>query len=411
MRTLGAGGGEEASSFAKNLEDARLALPNDGALLLRAKNKIDEIQTIARSLDAGEGGDSYLDTMGDLYEYLLGKLATAGRNGQFRTPRHIIQMMVELVNPTPKDVICDPACGTAGFLANAARTLLERHKNAYFDDATREHFNTTAFVGYDLDATMVRIAAMNLLLHGIENPQLARKNGLGIDNAFETETCYIVLANPPFAGSVNESEIAPNLKSAAVIVLDGVFFGASNAHRAVRQTLVESHKLDGVISMPSGVFKPYAGVSTAILLFTKTGAGGTDDVWFYDMHADGFSLDDKRQETAANDIPDILEAWKTRRDDGRVGQSFRVAKSEIVANGYDLSLNRYKQVEYVAQTHRAPGELLAELRMLETQIAEGLNRLEAMLQGSYLLLHSRRSFFGHYSLGCLDRYSNQYRLS
>ena len=417
MRTLGtqkpgasapgASAGDEASSFANNLKDARLALPADGALLLRARNKIDEIQTIARSLDAGEGGDSYLDTMGDLYEYLLSKLATAGRNGQFRTPRHIIQMMVELVAPTPRDIICDPACGTAGFLANAARTLHDRFKKEYFAPETMAHFNATAFIGVDLDATMVRIAAMNLLLHGIENPNLTRKNALGIDNAFESEMCDIVLANPPFAGSVNESEIAPNLKSAtgnskktellflalflrllkaggraAVIVPDGVLFGAGNAHKAIRQTLVESHKLDGVISMPSGVFKPYAGVSTAILLFTKTGAGGTDDVWFYDMKADGFSLDDKRQETKANDIPDILQAWPARRDDGRSGQAFRVPKSEIVGNAYDLSLNRYKTTEYVAQTHRAPGELIAELRTLEAGIAAGLDELETMLTQS-----------------------------
>ncbi len=403
MRTLGTRAGED-SSFAENLKDARLALPSDGALLLRAKNKIDEIQTIAKSLDSGQSGESYLDTMGDLYEYLLSKLATAGRNGQFRTPRHIIQMMVDLVAPTPKDVICDPAGGTAGFLANAARTLQERFKSAYYDPQTMAHFNTKAFIGYDLDATMVRIAAMNLLLHGIENPQLSRKNSLGIDNAFESEICDIVLANPPFAGSVNESEIAPNLKSAAggskktellfialflrllkpggraaVIVPDGVLFGASNAHKAIRQSLVDTHKLDGVISMPSGVFKPYAGVSTAILLFTKTGAGGTEDVWFYDMKADGFSLDDKRQEIKDNDIPDILAAWPTRRDDGRSGKAFLVPKSEIIANGYDLSLNRYKTVEYEAQTHRAPADLLAELRTLETQITEGIDQLEAML--------------------------------
>ena len=394
------------SSFARNLKDARLALPSDGALLLRAKNKIDEIQTLAKSLDSGDNATPYLDTMGDMYEYLLSKLATAGRNGQFRTPRHIIQMMVELVNPNPRDIICDPACGTAGFLANAARTLQERFRQTYlFEAKALEDFNNVAFVGFDLDATMVRIAAMNLLLHGIENPQLERKNALGIDNAFGSEICDIILANPPFAGSVNESEIAPNLKSAtggskktellflalflrmlkaggraAVIVPDGVLFGASNAHKTMRQTLVESHKLDGVISMPSGVFKPYAGVSTAILLFTKTGAGGTDEVWFYDMKADGFSLDDKRQETRANDIPDILEAWPSRRDDGRSAKSFRVPKAEIVANNYDLSLNRYKTTEYIAQTHRAPGELLAELRTLETQIAEGLDQLETMLK-------------------------------
>ena len=402
MRELGGAAGGD-SSFAQNLKDARLVLPSDGGLLLRAKNKIDEIQTIAKSLDSG-GGDSYLDTMGDLYEYLLGKLATAGRNGQFRTPRHIIQMMVELVAPTPKDVICDPACGTAGFLANAARTLQERFKTDYYDAKIMAHFNEGAFIGYDLDATMVRIASMNLLLHGIENPQLARKNSLGADNADESEICDIILANPPFAGSVNESEIAPHLKSAAggskktellfvalflrllkaggraaVIVPDGVLFGASKAHKTVRQTLVETHKLDGVISMPSGVFKPYAGVSTAILLFTKTGAGGTSDVWFYDMKADGFSLDDKRQEIKDNDIPDILATWKTRHDDGRGAAAFTVPKEEIAENGYDLSINRYKKVEYEALEHRAPQELIAELRELEGQIAEGIDALEGML--------------------------------
>jgi type I restriction enzyme M protein len=417
MRTLGASRTHDedfdsesdlkASSFARNLKDARLALPSDGALLLRARNKIDEIQTIARALATQNNQNSYLDTMGDLYEYLLSKLATAGRNGQFRTPRHIIQMMVELVNPTPRDIICDPACGTAGFLANAARTLQERHKSAYFDPEAMAFFNTRAFVGFDLDATMVRIASMNLLLHGIENPQLERRNALGIESAFEGESCDVILANPPFAGSVNESEIAPNLKSAsggskktellfvslfvrllkaggraAVIVPDGVLFGASNAHKMVRQVLVEEHKLDGVISMPSGVFKPYAGVSTAILLFTKTGAGGTEAVWFYDMRADGFSLDDKRQEIRDNDIPDILEAWPARRDDGRTGRAFCVPKAEIVAKNYDLSLNRYKTVEYAAQVHRSPTELLAELRTLETQISEGLDQLEAMLAGS-----------------------------
>ena len=398
LRNIGGG----TTSFARNLKDARLSIPSS-ALLKDVVNRIDDLEDYAKRLAAQ--GESYLDTMGDLYEYLLDKLAQAGRNGQFRTPRHIIEMMVELVAPTPKSIICDPACGTAGFLANAARYLEKHHKSAFLDGATLHHFNNGAFIGTDVDATMVRIAAMNLLLHGVENPDIKRANALATEFAFESEVCDVILANPPFAGSINESELAPNLKSAtggskktellflalflrllkpggraAVIVPDGVLFGAQKAHQSVRTELVENHKLDGVISMPSGVFRPYAGVSTAILLFSKTGAGGTDSVWFYDMTADGLSLDDKRQPVRDNDIPDILTKWKTRHDEGRSGKSFLVPKAEIAANGYDLSLNRYKVVEYEAQIHRSPRELLAEIRTLEAQLSEGLEQLETMLR-------------------------------
>lgn len=393
--------GDGLTTFGANMKDARFTIPSP-ALLKRVVAMIDDLEDYARRLT--EGGENYHDTKGDIYEYLLSKLSTAGRNGQFRTPRHIIEMMVELVNPQPRDIICDPACGTAGFLANAASYLKRNYRMDYGDGALLHHFNNAAFVGGDVDNTMVRIAAMNLLLHGVENPQLRRLNALATEAAFEREVCDVILANPPFAGSVNESELAPNLKSAtggskktellflalflrllkaggraAVIVPDGVLFGAQKAHQTVRRELVETHKLDGVISMPSGVFRPYAGVSTAILLFTKTGAGGTDSVWFYDMSADGFSLDDKRTPIADNDIPDVLSAWKTKRDDGRTEKCFLVPKSEIVQNNYDLSLNRYKQVIYQTQSHRAPHALIADIRDLESQIAQGLDALEGMI--------------------------------
>jgi type I restriction enzyme M protein len=398
LRNIGGG----TTSFTKNLKDARLSIPTS-ALLKEIVGKIDDLEDHAKRLAAE--GESYLDTMGDLYEYLLSKLSTAGRNGQFRTPRHIIEMMVELAAPTPKSIICDPACGTAGFLANAVRYLQKNHKDAYFEGDNLYHFNNEAFIGTDVDATMVRIAAMNLLLHGVENPNVKRANALATEFAFESEICDVILANPPFAGSINETELSPNLKSATggskksellfialflrllkaggravVIVPDGVLFGAQKAHQTVRTELVEKHKLEAVISMPSGVFRPYAGVSTAILIFTKTGAGGTDNVWFYDMTADGFSLDDKRNPVKENDIPDLLEKWKSRADQGRTGKSFLVSKSEIAGEGYDLSLNRYKTVVYEAQTHRAPLELIAEIRTLESQLNEGLEQLESKLK-------------------------------
>ena len=310
-----------------------------------------------------------LDMQGDLYEYMLGKLATAGQNGQFRTPKRIREMMVELLQPTPNDTICDPACGTAGFLVSAAEYI----RNHYEDTMTSEqweHFAGDAFTGFDTDRTMLRISAMNLMLHSISHPEIDYKDSVSKQNQI-SDKFTMCLANPPFKGTVDAESINDNLKAVtntkktellflalflrmlrkggqcACIVPDGVLFGSSKAHKAIRKELVENHQLRAVISMPSGVFKPYAGVSTAVLVFTKTGAGGTENVWFYDMKADGFSLDDKR--------------------------------SEIADNDYDLSINKYKKVEYVPVEYPSTTELMADLHELELEITAGLAELEGML--------------------------------
>ncbi len=371
------------------------------------------------------------DTKGDLYEYMLSKLTTAGTNGQFRTPRHIIKMMVELMAPNPREIVCDPACGTAGFLVSVAEYLqeLKDSDGNYILNApgNREHFNKDMFHGFDFDATMLRIGSMNLMLHGIEDPKIEARDSLSQDHANIKEAFTLILANPPFKGSVEKSSIAKDLTKetnttktellflalllrllkiggrAAVIVPDGVLFGSSTAHKKVRQMLVDNHKLDGVISMPSGVFKPYAGVSTAVLIFTKTGAGGTDWVWFYDMTADGLSLDDKRQPVQDNDIPDLLQQWHSREapdvpvkdasykglpllDENeetakvaRGGKAFFVPKDEIQANNYDLSINRYKEVEYAEVEYEAPKLILQKLRDLEEEIKADLDALEGLL--------------------------------
>ena len=251
------------------------------------------------------------DTKGDVYEYMLGKIASAGQNGQFRTPRHIIRLMVELTAPQPTDVICDPACGTAGFLVAAGEHLRERHPALFHEAKRRKHFHGEMFHGFDFDSTMLRIGSMNMLLHGVENPAITYRDSFAQDHAGEEEKYTLVLANPPFAGSLDYENTAKDLLQivrtkktellflalflrllkpggrAAVIVPDGVLFGSSRAHKELRRMLVEDQKLDAVIKLPGGVFKPYAGVSTAILLFTKTNSGGTDTVWFYDVEADG----------------------------------------------------------------------------------------------------------------------------
>ena len=302
----GDGTGESASSYARHMKDAVFMVPSP-AVLASVVEQLDELPMEDR------------DTKGDLYEYMLSKLSTAGQNGQFRTPRHIIRLMVDLVAPTPTDTICDPACGTAGFLVSAVEYLHDEHGDLFHDAEQKEHFNRGMFHGFDFDQTMLRIGSMNMMLHGVEGATIERRDSLAEETAHVADEFSLVLANPPFKGSLDYDATAKNLLStaktkktellflvqilrilqtggrAAVIVPDGVLFGSSKAHKAVRKALVEDHRLEAVISMPSGVFKPYAGVSTAILLFTKTGAGGTDDVWFYEMRADGFSLDDKRQ--------------------------------------------------------------------------------------------------------------------
>jgi type I restriction enzyme M protein len=410
LRTLGGNG----TTYARHMKDARFTIPTP-ALLAKVVDLIDKVPMEDR------------DTKGDLYEYMLAKIATAGQNGQFRTPRHIIRLMVEMVEPKPTDVVCDPACGTCGFLVAIGEYLRERHPEILTNKKHWEHFNHHLFHGFDFDNTMLRIGSMNMLLHGVEDPDITYRDSLAQDHAGEEEKYTLVMANPPFAGSLDYESCAKDLQQvvktkktellflalflrllkpggrAAVIVPDGVLFGSSNAHKAIRKMLVEDQKLDGVISLPGGVFKPYAGVSTAILLFTKTNSGGTDFVWFYDCEADGWSLDDKRTplltdeklgpipktalsagEHSKNNLPDILARWHQR--DGtehkrqRTAQSFCVPKADIAAQGFDLSLNRYKEVVHEDVSHQQPKTILAALAKLEVDIQDGMKRLEEMLR-------------------------------
>ena len=397
IKTLGGDKGD--STYATHMKDARFTIPTP-ALLARVVDMLDAIPMDDR------------DTKGDLYEYMLGKIASAGQNGQFRTPRHIIKLMVEMMAPRPSDTICDPACGTAGFLVAAAEYLQQHHQQEiYADRKAARRFNRDTFHGFDFDSTMLRVGSMNMLLHGVENPAIENRDSLSEGHAGVAGQYSLILANPPFAGSLDYESTAKDLQQivktkktellflalflrllkpggrAAVIVPDGVLFGSSKAHKTLRRMLVEEQKLDGIVSMPSGVFRPYAGVSTAILLFTKTDSGGTDDVWFYDMQADGYSLDDKRNPLDAakhesNNLPDILKRWENRKGEAkraRTEQSFLVPKEEIAGNGYDLSINRYKEVVHEAVEYDPPKKILADLKALEAEITRGIEELEGML--------------------------------
>ncbi len=397
IKTLGGEKGD--STYAVHMKDARFTIPTP-ALLAKVVDMLDAIPMEDR------------DTKGDLYEYMLGKIASAGQNGQFRTPRHIIKLMVEMMAPKPSDTICDPACGTAGFLVAASEYLNQHHSDEiYADKKSAKRFNHNTFHGFDFDSTMLRVGSMNMLLHGVENPAIENRDSLSESHAGVEGQFSLILANPPFAGSLDYESTAKDLQAivktkktellflalflrllkaggrAAVIVPDGVLFGSSKAHKELRRMLVEDHKLDGIVSMPSGVFRPYAGVSTAILLFTKTDSGGTDNVWFYDMQADGFSLDDKRNELDAskhenNNLPDVLKRWQHREAEVkrvRTEQSFLVPKTEVAGNDYDLSINRYKQVVYAEVQHESPQKILAELKKLEAEIMRGMEELEGML--------------------------------
>ena len=385
---------EGNTAFARYMDDAMFLIPTPQVL--------QKIITGLEDLYTHDIAD--LDMQGDLYEYMLGKLATAGRNGQFRTPLHIIDMMVELVQPTPDDFICDPACGTAGFLVSSAQYLREHYEDTMTPEQW-QYFAGPMFTGFDMDRTMLRISAMNLMLHSITNPDIDYKDSVSKQNSIRSKYT-VCLANPPFKGTVDAESINDDLKAVtntkktellflalflrmlktggrcACIVPDGVLFGSSKAHQSIRKELIENHQLRAVISMPSGVFKPYAGVSTAVLVFTKTGAGGTDKVWFYDMKADGFSLDDKRTEVKENDIPDIIARFHNLNaevDRKRTEQSFFVPKEEIAANGYDLSINKYKETEYVPVVYPSTQEILADLHELEMEITKGLAELEEMV--------------------------------
>lgn len=382
--------GENMTAFSRYMQDAMFLVPTPQVL-----------QKMITGLDVLYEHDiKDLDMQGDLYEYMLGKLATSGQNGQFRTPKHIRDMMVRLLAPTPDDKICDPACGTAGFLVSSAEYIREKYESEMTSNQW-EHFASEMFTGLDTDRTMLRLSAMNLMLHSINQPHIDYVDSVSKQNSITAEY-DIVLANPPFTGSVDAESINDNLKGicntkktellfvalfirmlrkggrCACIVPDGVLFGNSKAHKALRTELVGNHQLQAVISMPSGVFKPYAGVSTAVLVFTKTGAGGTDKVWFYDMKADGYSLDDKRSAIATNDIPDILARFQdltSEADRKPTEQSFLVDRSLIEANGYDLSINRYKEVVHEKVDYDAPEDIMTRLDELSLDISSKMEEL------------------------------------
>ena len=386
---------ESRTAFARYMEDAMFLIPTPQVL-----------QKIITGLeDLYENDIAELDMQGDLYEYMLGKLSTAGQNGQFRTPKHIREMMVELLRPTPDDTICDPACGTAGFLVSSAEYIRKNYEDTMTAEQW-ERFEGETFTGFDTDRTMLRISAMNLMLHSISNPEIDYKDAVSKQNQIKGKYT-VCLANPPFKGTIDAESINDDLKAVtntkktellfialflrmlkkggrcACIVPDGVLFGSSNAHKSIRKELVENHQLRAVISMPSGVFKPYAGVSTAVLVFTKTDAGGTEDVWFYDMQADGYSLDDKRSEVTDNDIPDIIQRFHNpdgEKNRERTEQSFFVPKQEIVDNDYDLSINKYKKTEYVPVEYPPTSEILEELDKLNEQITSELAELKELLK-------------------------------
>lgn len=409
LKSLGA----EDSPFAKHMGNAVFIITKP-SLLVEAVSIIDTIfEEISRQQLEGQ---EFQDTQGDLYEYLLSEITSAGKLGQFRTPRHIIQMMCEILEPKLGDSICDPACGTGGFLLGAYHYILtqytsDTHRNLdenglmrgligdkLTDERQWYHLKEKSFFGYDIDGTMVRIGLMNLMMHGISHPNIFQKDTLS--KKFDEDNAYdVIIANPPFKGSIDKGDINETLSlsttktellfvnriinmlriggRAAVIVPDGVLFGSSKAHKQARQMLLDKCELQGVISLPSGVFKPYAGVSTAILIFVR--GGETEKVWFYDMQADGYSLDDKRAKIEENDVPDIVEKWKKRRsltDNDRKSKFFWVSKEEIAENTFDLSLNRYKEVEYEAVEYEKPEVLLGRIEQLENEIMEGIAELK-----------------------------------
>ena len=397
---------DKNSAYSKYMDDAIFKIPTP-LVLSKVVDSLDEIYKMMNEIKEKEARKNLkADVRGDVYEYLLSKIAQSGRNGQFRTPRHIIKMMVEMMNPTSEEVICDPACGTSGFLVTAGEYLKEnKQKEIFYDKQKKDHYMNHMFHGYDMDRTMLRIGAMNMMTHGIDNPIIQYRDSLSDQNA-DTDKYSLVLANPPFKGSLDAESVSGDLLKVcktkktellflalflrilriggrcACIVPDGVLFGSSKAHKAIRKEIVENQRLEAVISMPSGVFKPYAGVSTAILIFTKTEHGGTDNVWFYDMTADGLSLDDKRTPVAENDIPDIIERFKNldkEMDRKRTDKSFMVPKKDIEDNGYDLSINRYKEVEYVPVEYPPTSEIMANIRDIEKEISKEMDELEKLL--------------------------------
>lgn len=403
----------ENSAYSKHMGNAVFIISKP-SLVVEAINIIDEIyEEISRQEQNGQG---FQDTQGDVYEHLLAEITSAGKLGQFRTPRHIIQLICELVDPKLGDSICDPACGTGGFLLGAYQHILTAHTSKEHqttdengltrgllgdkltDERQWKQLKEKTFYGYDMDDSMVRIGLMNLMMHGISVPNIEQKDTLSKkydeDNYFD-----VIMANPPFTGSIdkgdiNESLSLPTTKTellfvnriikslkiggrAGVIVPDGVLFGSSNAHKMARKMLLNECELQGVISLPGGVFKPYAGVSTAILIFVK--GGETERVWFYDLKSDGFSLDDKRAKISNNDIPDIVDKWKHRKEqkENRLNSNFfYITRKEIEANEFDLSINRYKITDHVEVRYESPEIILSKIEKLEQDILNGLSDLK-----------------------------------
>ena len=386
IKTLNEG---KESAYSRFMENATFLIPNPRTL-------VKLVEGISR-LDMNNR-----DAMGDVYEYVLGKMAASGNNGQFRTPRHIIRMMVELMEPDLNDIICDPAMGSAGFIVESAKYISEHNKAELMKKEHAEHYRNNMFHGFDTDQTMLRIGAMNLMLHGVDKPDIEYKDSLSTDNS-DTECYTLCLANPPFAGSLDKESVNKSLLAitktkktellfialftrmlqtggrCASIVPDGVLFGNSSGHKAVRKELIDNQRLQAVISMPSGVFQPYAGVSTAILIFTKTNAGGTDKVWFYDMKADGYSLDQKRTEVKDNDIPDIIARFKNLQEEAsrtRKDRSFLVPVEEIRQNDYDLSINKYKEIEREKIEYEKPEIIISRIKTLEQEIVKAIEELK-----------------------------------
>lgn len=385
---------DKKSSFSRFLADATFKINEPLAL-----------QKVIRGLDdLFEHDIKGLDMQGDLYEHMLAKLNSAGRLGAFRTPKQIRDLMVNMMQPNPDMRICDPACGTAGFLISSAEYIRE-HYGKSMSAEQWDRYATSLFTGYDTDATMCRLSCMNLMLHSVTNPRIEKRDSVSKDYK-ESNKYNLIMANPPFKGTLNKENISDSLKSitnttksellfvglfvemlktggrCACIVPDGVLFGSSNAHKSLRRELVDNQFLEAVVSMPSGVFKPYAGVSTAILIFTKTNSGGTDKVWFYDMQADGYSLDDKRQPVAENDIPDIIERFHNlavEKDRKRTDKSFFVDKSEIISNDYDLSINKYKQVEYQAKEYPPSSEIIEKIEDMWQDIGKRIATIKSQL--------------------------------
>lgn len=385
---------DQESSFSRFLADAMFKI-NEPLALQKVISGLD---------DLFEHDIRGLDMQGDLYEHMLAKLNSAGRLGAFRTPKQIRDLMVNLMQPTMDMLICDPACGTAGFLISSAEYIRSHYEKSMSEEQWQQ-YRTSLFTGYDTDATMCRLSCMNLMLHSVTNPRIEKRDSVSKD--YNEEGRYnLILANPPFKGTLNKENISDKLKGitnttksellfvglfvemlkvggrCACIVPDGVLFGSSNAHKSLRKELVEKQYLEAVISLPSGVFKPYAGVSTAILIFTKTNSGGTGRVWFYDMKADGYSLDDKRQPVSENDIPDIIQRFhaldgEEKRD--RTEQSFFVKTDEIIENGYDLSINKYKQIEYVAKEYPPTSEIIKDIEDRYVKIGEQMKIIKSLL--------------------------------